>query len=100
MVFELKIYDKEGKLKKILKPEEVERLSSKSLLNQKSTVTTKKRIKDYREQKTIIPKKVSFYDKNCVFCRKEFHPRHSQTKYCSHECQKRFYLEKKKQLNK
>ena len=96
MFHELKIYDKKGKLKKVLKPEEVERLSNENLLNQSSTITTKKRIKDYREQKPLTQRRTEFYDKKCLVCGKEFHPRHSQTKYCSHECQKRFYFEKKK----
>jgi predicted nucleic acid-binding Zn ribbon protein len=30
-----------------------------------------------------------------VVCGKEFHPRHPNSKYCSHECQKALQLKKR-----
>ena len=95
MAYECKLYDKNGKLKKILRESQLTK-SSKELLNQRSTKKMSSFINNLKEPATEVKKGTRFYNKTCVVCQKEFHPRHPIAKYCSHECQKIVYLAKKK----
>ena len=95
MAYECKVYDKNGKLKKILRENQLTK-SSKEFFNQRSTKKVSSFIKNLKEPATDVKKGTRFYNKTCVVCQKEFHPRHPNAKYCSHECQKIFYLAKKK----
>lgn len=99
MAYECKVYDKNGKLKKILRESQVAK-SSKEFFNQRSTKKISSFINNYRESPIEVNKDTKFYNKFCVVCEKEFHPRHPNSKYCSHECQKALYLEKKKRNKK
>ena len=95
MAYECKVYDKNGKLKKILRENQLTK-SSEEFLNQRSTKKVSSFINNLKEPATEVKKETRFYNKTCVVCQKEFHPRHPNAKYCSHECQKIFYLAKKK----
>ena len=96
MAYECKVYDKNGKLKKILQGREVISKTSKDFFNQPSTKKAAAFIENLKDPKNEVAHETKFYDKNCVVCGQEFHPRHPQSKYCSHECQKELYLKKKK----
>jgi hypothetical protein len=98
MAYECKVYDKNGNLKKVVKENQQIDLDTK-FLNQSSTKRICSNIKKLREPSIREDSKTKFYNKSCIVCQKEFHPRHPKAKYCSHECQKRLYLEKKKKLN-
>ena len=96
MAYECKVFDKDGKLKKILQGQETISKEAKTFLEQKSTKKAAAYIKKLRESPKEINHNTKFYNKVCIVCSREFHPRHPQTKYCSHECQKKLYLKKKK----
>jgi len=96
MAYECKIFDKKGKLKKVLRGSETLSKEAKSFLEQKSTKKAASYIKTLREPSKEIHHETKFYNKTCIVCSREFHPRHPQSKYCSHECQKKLYLKKKK----
>ena len=98
MAYECKVYDKNGKLKKILRESELTK-SSKEFFNQRSTKKVSSFINNFKEPAINVKKGTKFYNKTCVVCQKEFHPRHPNSKYCSHECQKSLYLAKKKKGN-
>ena len=98
MAYECKIYDKNGKLKKILRESQLAE-SSKKFFDQSSTKKISSFINRYKEPSLEIKKGTRFYNKICVVCEKEFHPRHPNSKYCSHECQKNLYLSRKKKGN-
>ena len=98
MAYECKVYDKNGKLKKILRESELTK-SGKEFFNQRSTKKVSSFINNLKEPATEVKKRTKFYNKICVVCQKEFHPRHPNSKYCSHECQKSLYLAKKKKGN-
>jgi hypothetical protein len=98
MAYECKIFDRNGKLKKILRDSQVIK-ESKELLNQPSTKKIRSYINRFKEPAVEENKNTKFYNKICTVCKKEFHPRHPNSKYCSHECQKVLYLEKKKKGN-
>ena len=98
MTYECKVYDKNGKLKKILRESELSK-SSKKLFNQSSTKKITSFINRFKEPALEPNKQTKFYNKICVVCEKEFHPRHPNSKYCSHECQKSLYLAQKKKGN-
>ena len=95
MTYECKVFDKNGKLKKILRESELSK-SSKKLFNQSSTKKITSFINRFKEPTLEPRKQTKFYNKICVVCQKEFHPRHPNSKYCSHECQKSLYLARKK----
>tara|TARA_B110000014_G_scaffold241380_1_gene210147 strand:+ start:199 stop:552 length:354 start_codon:yes stop_codon:yes gene_type:complete len=95
MAYECKVYDKNGKLKKIVKESQITK-SGKEIFNQPSTKKISSFIKSFKEPNIEINKGTKFYNKICVVCNTEFYPRHPNSKYCSHECQKNLYLEKKK----
>ena len=95
MSYECRVYDKTGKLIKIVSPKEMTNRSDKILLTQKSTIRAAARIKGYREPKSPDSHEKKFFNRFCIVCKKEFYSRHPYTKYCSHECQKTYYLNKK-----
>ena len=96
MVYECKIYDKKGKLVKIVSGNNLDLKADQKLFDQTSTKKAIKFIKNFKDpQKEIVPR-TKFYNKQCVVCGKEFHPRHPNSKYCSHECQKELQLKKRK----
>ncbi len=95
MAYECKVYDKNGKLKKILRESQLTN-ASKEFFNQPSTKKVRSLINSFKEPPIEENTDTKFYNKICVVCKKEFHPRHPNSKYCSHECQKKLYLEKKK----
>ena len=94
MKFECKIFDRNGKLKRIIDPKGVVNDADK-MLNQKSTQRAIASIRNFRQERVKV--KADFCEKVCLFCNKTFHPRNKSAKYCSQECQKRFY---KKMKNK
>ena len=98
MTYECKVYDKNGKLKKILRESQLTK-SIDEFFNQRSTKKASSFINNLKEPANNIKKGTKFYNKICVVCQKEFHPRHPNSKYCSHECQKTLYLAKKKKGN-
>ena len=95
MVYECRIFNGKGKLKKIMGSKEIQALSDKRLFSQKSTQKAQKNISNFKDVKKE-QKQIVFHNNQCVFCGKMFHPRHQSTKYCSHECQRSYYLERKK----
>jgi len=98
MAYECRVYDKNGKLKKILKESQLTK-SSKDFFNQPSTKKVSSFINKFKEPAVEKNTETKFYNKICVVCQKEFHPRHPNSKYCSHECQKILYLARKKKGN-
>jgi hypothetical protein len=95
MVFNCKVFDKNGNLKKVIKSDEMLSEASNILLEQKSTKRAVRYIRNLREPKNDTASGTKFYDLRCVVCDREFHPRHARSKYCSHECQKKMSLKKK-----
>lgn len=95
MAYECKVYDKNGKLKKILRGREVISKTSKDFFKQPSTKKAATFIRKFKHPQNEVMHETKFYDKKCVVCNQEFHPRSPQSKYCSHECQKKLYLKKK-----
>jgi hypothetical protein len=95
MVFNCKVFDKNGNLKKVIRSDEMLSEASNFLLGQKSTKRAVQYIKNLREPKRVTVNGTKFYDMKCVVCEREFHPRHAKSKYCSHECQKKLSLKKK-----
>ncbi len=98
MAYECKVYDKNGKLKKILRESQLTK-SSEKFFNQSSTKKISSFINKFKEPPIEENTNTKFYNKICVVCQKEFNPRHPNSKYCSHECQKILYLSKKKKGN-
>ena len=96
MVFNCKVFDKNGKLKKVVKSEQMLSDSINTLFEQKSTKRAVEYIRNLKEPKNNSDSVTKFYDVNCIVCGREFHPRHIRSKYCSHECQKKLILTKKK----
>lgn len=94
MAYECRIYDKNGKLKKILHSNETIERSERIFFNQSSTKKAVRLIKKFKDPKKEIDNKTKFYNKKCMVCGQEFHPRHPNSKYCSHECQKELQLRK------
>lgn len=96
MVFECKIFDKKGKLKKVLRGNEAVSKKTESFFEQKSTKKAASFIKKLREPPKEKNHETKFYNNVCVVCGRQFHPRHPQSKYCSHECQKSLYLKNRR----
>ncbi len=95
MAYDCKAYDRNGNLKKVVRGDKNFTGAAKSFLKQKSTKRALSYIKKMRDPKVVIKDKVRFYDKECVVCKMVFHPRQRYAKYCSYECQHKFYKEKK-----
>ena len=98
MAYECKVFDGDGKLIKILRESQVTK-ESKEFFNQPSTKKIRSHINRFKDPAIEENKNTKFYNKVCTVCKNEFHPRHPNSKYCSHECQKTLYLEKKKKGN-
>ena len=98
MAYECKVFDGNGKLKKILRENQVTK-ESKEFFNQPSTKKIRSHISRFKDPAIEENKNTKFYNKTCAVCNREYHPRHPNSKYCSHECQKILYLEKKKKGN-
>ena len=96
MAYDCKVYDKNGSLKKIVRSSKKFSGLTKNFLNQKSTKRALSYIRTMKDPKIVTGSKVRFHDKECIVCKMVFHPRHKHTKYCSYECQDKFYREQKK----
>ncbi len=96
MVFSCKVFDKNGNLKKILKADKIVSEKNNIFFQQKSTKRAVEFIRNLKDPKENSATETKFYDRKCVVCGREFHPRHARSKYCSHECQKKLGLRKKK----
>ena len=95
MAYDCKVFDKNGNLKKVVCSSEKFSRVTKNFLNQKSTKQALSYIKTMKDPKIVTGSKARFHDKECIVCKMVFHPRHKHTKYCSHECQRKFYKEQK-----
>ena len=98
MAYECKVFDGNGKLIKILREGQVTK-ESKDFFKKPSTKKVRSLINSFKDPAVEKNKNTKFYNKNCLVCNAEFHPRHPNSKYCSHECQKTLYLAKKKKGN-
>jgi hypothetical protein len=96
MAYDCKVYDKNGNLKGIVRNNEKLSGLTKIFLNQKSTKRALSHIRTMKDPKIVMGSRVTFHDKICIVCKMLFHPRHKNTKYCSHECQHKLYREQKK----
>ena len=96
MVFNCKVFDGNGNLKKVIKTDEILLEKENTFLEEKSTKRAVRYIKNLKDPKNNFTRETKFYDRKCVVCGEEFHPRHKRSKYCSHECQKKITLRKKK----
>ena len=96
MAYECKIYDKKGKLVKVVSGNNLDSKANKILFDQPSTKKAIEFIKKLKDPQNKTTRNTKFYNKQCVVCGKEFHPRHPNSKYCSHECQKELQLKKRK----
>ena len=94
MVFNCKVFDKNGNLKKVISGDEILSETSNTLLEPKSTKRAVRYIRNLTEPKNVTASGTGFYDMKCVVCDREFHPRNARSKYCSHECQKKISLKK------
>jgi hypothetical protein len=93
MKFECKVFDKYGKLKKIISATDIVNSVDK-VLQKKSTQRAIQSISKFRQAK--VKTKVDFRERICLFCEKKFHARQKSAKYCSQECQKRFYKKRRR----
>jgi hypothetical protein len=96
MAYKCKVFDKHGNLKKIISSNKILSGSTNDFLNQKSTKRALSSIRTMKDPKISIGTKIKFHDNVCIVCKGLFHPRHKHTKYCTHECQHRFYREQNK----
>jgi hypothetical protein len=96
MAYECKIYDKKGNLVRVVSGKKIDLKSDKILFNQPSTKKAISLIRTFKDPRKESAHNTKFYDKRCVVCAKEFHPRSSNAKYCSHECQKALQLKNRK----
>ena len=96
MAYECRIYNKKGKLIKVVSGNKIDSKSDKILFNQPSTKKAIALIRTFKDPKIESTNNTKFYDKKCVVCAKEFHPRSPNAKYCSHECQKALQLKNKR----
>ena len=96
MAYECKIYDKKGKLVRVVSGKKIDLKSDQILFNQPSTKKAISLIRTFKDPRKESAHNTKFYDKRCVVCAKEFHPRSPNAKYCSHECQKTLQLKNRK----
>jgi hypothetical protein len=96
MSYECKIYDKKGKLVRVVSGKKIDLKSDQILFNQPSTKKAISLIKKFKDPRKESAHNTKFYNKKCVVCAKEFHPRSPNAKYCSHECQKALQLKNRK----
>ena len=97
MAYECRIYDKKGKLVRVVSGKKIDLKSDKILFNQPSTKKAVSFIRKFKDPKKESIHKTKFYNKKCVVCAKEFHPRSHNAKYCSHKCQKELQLRNQKE---
>ncbi len=79
MAYECKVFDKNGKLKKILRESQVTK-ESKEFFNQASTKKIRSQINKFKEPAIEENKNTKFYNKICVVWKREFYPRHPNSK--------------------
>ena len=96
MAYECRIYDKRGKLVRVVSGKKIDSKSDQILFNQPSTKKAISLIRKFKDPSKENAHNTKFYDKRCVVCVKEFHPRSPNAKYCSHECQKALQLKNRK----
>ena len=96
MAYECRIYDKKGKLVRVVSGKKIDSKSDQIFYNQPSTKKAIALIRTFKDPKIESANNTKFYNKKCVVCAKEFHPRSPNAKYCSHECQKKLQLQKGK----
>jgi hypothetical protein len=96
MAYECKIYDKKGKLVRVVSGKKIDSKSEHILFKQPSTKKAISLIKKFKDPKKESSHNTKFYNKKCMVCLKDFHPRSPIAKYCSHECQKKLQLKKGK----
>ena len=97
MSYECKIYDKKGKLVRVVSGKKIDLKSDQILFNQPSTKKAISLIKTFKDPRKESAHNTKFYNKKCVVCAKEFHPRSPNAKYCSHECQKVLQLKNERE---
>ena len=95
----MKSFDKNGKLKKVFRGNELISKNNKEFLEQKSTKRAVSYIKTMKDPCNGSVYKTKFYNKICSVCDREFNPRNPQSKYCSHECQRKYYLQEKSKIS-
>jgi hypothetical protein len=96
MAYECKIYDKKGKLVRVVSGKKIDLKSDQILFNQPSTKKAISLIRTFKDPRKESAHSTKFYNKICVVCAREFHPRSPNAKYCSHECQKALQLKNRK----
>ncbi len=96
MAYECRIYDGKGKLKKVHHVKDIKSTSADKLLKQKSTRKARRFVENFKQGGNAPSRSGTFHEKQCCQCGNPFHARHKAAKYCSHECQKKFYYEKRK----
>ena len=96
MAYECRIYDKVGKLVRVVSGKKIDSKSDQILFNQPSTKKAIALIRTFKDPKIESANNTKFYNKKCVVCAKEFHPMSPNAKYCSHECQKTLQLKNRK----
>ena len=96
MAYECRIYDKRGKLVRVVSGKKIDSKSDQILFNQPSTKKAISLIRTFKDPTKDSVHNTKFYNKRCVVCAKEFHPRSLNAKYCSHECQKELQLKKER----
>jgi hypothetical protein len=89
------VFDGNENLKKTIKIKEVLLERGNILFEKKSTKRAVEHIKTLKEPKFDLIRETKLYDRICVVCDEEYHPRHARSKYCSHECQKKITLLRK-----
>ena len=92
MAYECRIYDKKGKLVRVVSGKKIDSKSDQILFDQPSTKKAISFVRKFKDPKNESAHDTKFYNKRCVVCAKEFHPRSPVAKYCSHECQKKLQL--------
>ena len=75
MAYECKVFDENGKLKKILRESQVTK-ESKEFFNQSSTKKIRAQINRFKDPAVEVNKNTKFYNKNCAVCKREFNPRY------------------------
>ena len=75
MAYECKVFDGNGKLKKILRERQVTK-ESKEFFNQSSTKKIRSQINRLKDPAIEENKNTKFYNKNCAVCKRKFHPRY------------------------
>ena len=75
MAYECKVFDENGKLKKILRESQVTK-ESIEFFNQPSTKKIRSQINRFKDPAVEENKNTKFCNKNCAVCKREFNPRY------------------------